>query len=187
MRLDMLGLIAILVSVLLTLPVARSEGAEVGLDMGLGLRLDRDRNVTFGFPGPLSATDPVVPVVRVGFPLSDYDQIEIAPGLTYTSSSDVVFINTSLSLAVSYLRGNTRGGHPSPYVRVGGNWRRDSIKNPYSDSFQQLGGSAGGGLKWRLGKAFALRTEGLFIGWFTGRMPHGWDFVARVGFSAFTD
>src|SRR5467141_3767450 len=180
LNLNYIRVAALLASALLAVGVGRSQGAEIGIDAGIGVRLDRDHNVTLGLPAPVSAADPVVPVIRFGLPLSEYDQIEVAPGFTHTASRTQVY-NSSYSLALGYLRGRIAGGDPSPYLRVGGCWRRNSADQPYSYSFEQFGASGGGGLKWRVGKVVGLRTEAVMMRWLTGGSAKGWDLVIHGG------
>lgn len=181
-----LTVLAFLSVVVLGSGLAQSQAAEIGLDLGMGIQLDRNHDVSFALPAPTSAGDPLTQVLRVGLPLSAYDQIEIAPGFTHSSSA-MLTASSGFSLGLSFLRGRVAGGHPSPYLRVGGHWRTHSFNEPYSHSASQFGTSGGAGLKWQEGKVFGFRSEALVLRWFKGGFPEGWDLVLRAGISAFTE
>ena len=157
---------------------ALSDAAEIGFDLGVTAQLDREHDVVVGLPRPGRQ-------IRVGLALSDRDELEIAPAFTY-SSSEAATPRSSISLGLSYLRGRVVGGHPLPYVRVGGRWRMDSFSSPYDYSVSQFGLLGGAGLKWRVGKVLALRSDATVERTFRSA-GSGWDLVLLGGVSAFTN
>src|SRR6185295_2922537 len=118
-----------------------SDAAEIGFDLGVAAQLDRGHDVFIALPMIHSGQ-----AVRVGLALSDYDEIEVAPWFTH-SSSDAAVPRSEVSLGMSYLRGRVGGGHPTPYLRVGGRWWRASFSGlPYDFSASQFSVLSGGGL-----------------------------------------
>src|SRR2546427_12684025 len=160
-----------------------SDAAEIGSDLGIAVQLDRAHDVFVALPMIHSGQ-----VIRVGLALSEYDEIEFAPWFTY-SSSDATEPRSSISLGLSYMRGRVSGGHPAPYIRVGGRWGRDSFSDsPYDFSVSQFSILSGVGLKWRLGKVI-----GLCCGASAERKLEspgalgGWELYVLIGVSAFSD
>lgn len=162
---------------------AHSDAAEIGSDLGVAVELDRGHDVFIALPMIHSGQ-----AVRVGLALSDCDEIEVAPWFTH-SSSDAADPRSSISLGMSYLRGRVGGGHPTPYLRVGGRWWRASFNgSPYDFSASQFSVLSGGGLKWRLGKVLGLRGDASVERKFeNSRVEGGWDLVVLMGVSAFTN
>jgi hypothetical protein len=163
---------------------------EIGVDASAVLQeLDDTEAHAFRLSAPSAEglSYSAVQTMRVGIEVSPKSQIEVRPGFSTTSSNlygPPSETYTKLFLGVGYLRGHLHGASAAPFFRAGANM---TLVREFSHTYTQFGVSAGGGLRWRIGKVLGLRSEIVPTRWFDGASTGRWDIALRGGLSIFTE
>jgi hypothetical protein len=176
---------------ILSLPTV-AAAVEIGTDAGLSFASHDSAGIRirFAFPSYDAALSPTRQFVRVGLPVGSAGTIELTPGVEVTSYPGYGhrITSTALAMGVSYLGGRIDGTGAAPYFRVGAHGKYfHTSAQPYGAQSEIQGGlSAGGGVRWRLGRVIGVRAEVVVTRWLEGVFPGYWDLGLRGGVSAFT-
>lgn len=176
-------------AVWLVLGPASCYALEIGADVSAVLQVPDDTDghaFVLSVPSAEGWAAATGQTFRVGFDLSERNQIEVSPSFStasadYNGRSDTV---TQMYLGLGYLRGRPGSSSAAPFLHVGG---ATTLLRILEQSFSQYGVFAGGGLRWRPGKVLGFRTEVLATRWFEGSSTGRWDVGLRAGVSAFTN